>query len=71
MQAQTRSHLALAIAVTLVCPVVHAAATAEPAAPPVSAALADAPGTPQAAQKLGAINVIAARLDQARNQLPV
>ncbi len=40
--------------------------------PPLSlaaAAPADVPGTPQTAQKLGAINVIAIRLDQARNQL--
>ena len=69
MQAQARSRLALAIAVAMVCPVAHAATAGSAAAPLVATVLADAPGTPQAAQKLGAINVIAARLDQARNQL--
>ena len=69
MQAQARFRRALAIAVALACPAVRAA-TAESAAVPLDAAApADVPGTPQTAQKLGAINVIAARLDQARNQL--
>jgi outer membrane receptor protein involved in Fe transport len=69
MQAQARSRLVLAIAVALAGPAVHAA-TAESAAVALAAAVpADVPGAPQTAQKLGAINVIATRLDQARNQL--
>ena len=69
MPAQVRFRLALAIAVALACPGVHAAMAESVAAPPTAAVPAEAPGTPQAVQQLGAIDVVATRLDQARNQL--
>ena len=66
---KARSRLALAITAGLVCSAVQAVEPASAAARAAAAAQAGAASTPQTAQKLGAIDVIAARLDRARNQL--